>query len=187
MFLTTTLWWLWDGLRLLRGKVATSGERLVTRDEFDEDTASSAQLQPPTHWRKYKTPAGHDYYYDPATERIHYLSATGSNNYAIDPMLNHAVAYNSLHELEIKLAPGYAEGGEAGSDEEEAELATEPDESAPLSPRSREAGTEAARPKGFKKSVQAVVAGKRVRVAAGGDTGDECPSRSAGGPDEQTL
>ena len=60
----------------LRGKVATSGERLVTRDEFDEDTASSAQLQPPAHWRKYKTPAGHDYYYDPATERIHYLSAT---------------------------------------------------------------------------------------------------------------
>jgi hypothetical protein len=106
MFLTTALWWLWDGLRLLRGKVAaplhlpaspytslylpispyisphlrgkvaTSGERLVTRDEFDEDTASSAQLQPPAHWRKYKTPAGHDYYYDPATERIHYLSAT---------------------------------------------------------------------------------------------------------------
>ena len=69
----------------------------------------------------------------------------------------------------------------------EAQLAAEPDESAPLSPRSREAGTEAARPKGFKKSVQAVVAGKRVRVAAGGDTGDEGPSRSAGGPDEQTL
>ena len=170
MFLTTALWWLWDGLRLLRGKVATplhlpaspytslylhippyisphlrgkvatSGERLVTREEFDEDTASSAQLQPPAHWRKYKTPAGHDYYYDPATERIHYLSATGSNNYAIDPMLNHAVAYNSLRELEIKLAPGYAEGGEAGSDEEEAELAAEPDESAPLSPRSRSGG-----------------------------------------------
>ena len=59
---------------------------------------------------------------------------------------------------------------------------SEPDESAPLSPRSREAGT-----KGFKKSVQAIVAGKRVRVAAGGDTGDEGPSRSAGGPDEQTL
>ena len=134
-----------------------------------------------------QTPAGHDYYYDPATERIHYLSATGSNNYAIDPMLNHAVAYNSLRELEIKLAPGYAEAGEAGSDEEEAELAAEPDESAPLSPRSREAGAEAARAKGFKKSVQAIVAGKRVRVAAGGDTGDEGPSRSAGGPDEQTL
>jgi len=100
-------------------------------------------------------------------------------------MLNHAVAYNSLRELERKLAPGYAEAGEAGeagSDEEEAQLAAEPDESAPLSPRSREAGT-----KGFKKSVQAIVAGKRVRVAAGGDTGDEGPSRSAGGPDEQTL
>ena len=95
-------------------------------------------------------------------------------------MLNHAVAYNSLRELEIKLAPGYAEAGEAGSNEEEAELAA--DEAAPLSPRSREAGT-----KGFKKSVQAIVAGKRVRVAAGGDTGDEGPSRSAGGPDEQTL
>jgi len=54
MFLTTALWWLWDGLRLLRGKVATSGERIVTRDDFDEDTASSAQLQPPAHWRKYK-------------------------------------------------------------------------------------------------------------------------------------
>ena len=97
-------------------------------------------------------------------------------------MLNHAVAYNSLRELERKLAPGYAEAGEAGSDGEEAQLAAEPDESAPLSPRSREAGT-----KGFKKSVQAIVAGKRVRVAAGGDTGDEGPSRSAGGPDEQTL
>ena len=130
-------------------------------------------------------------------------------------MLNHAVAYNSLRELERKLAPGYAEAGEAGSDEEEAELAAEPDESAPLSPRSRsggqgyrvrranpnpnpnlspnplprsrEAGAESARAKGFKKSVQAIVAGKRVRVAAGGDTGDEGPSRSAGGPDEQTL
>ena len=102
-------------------------------------------------------------------------------------MLNHAVAYSSLRELERKLAPGYGEAGEAGSDEEEAELAAEADESAPLSPRSRESGAEAARPKGFKKSVQAIVAGKRVRVAAGGDTGDEGPSRSAGGPDEQTL
>ena len=55
-------------------------------------------------------------------------------------MLNHAVAYNSLRELEIKLAPGYAEAGEAGSDEEEAELAAEPDESAPFSPRSRSGG-----------------------------------------------
>ena len=55
-------------------------------------------------------------------------------------MLNHAVAYNSLRELERKLAPGYAEAGEAGSDGEEAQLAAEPDESAPLSPRSRSGG-----------------------------------------------
>ena len=36
MFMTTMSWWVWDGVKLLRGKVATSGERIVTKDEIDE-------------------------------------------------------------------------------------------------------------------------------------------------------
>ena len=117
-----------------------------------------------THARRnYKTPAGHDYYFDPATERIHYLSATGSNNYAIDPMRNTAVGYNSLRELEAKLAAGYTGEADAESDDEA------DGESAPLSP-SKDAARTAQ--KGFKKSVEAI-AGKRVRIAAEGGRGDE--------------
>ena len=41
MFLTTMLWWIWDGVKLLRGKVATSGEKIVTKDEMDDVGAVS--------------------------------------------------------------------------------------------------------------------------------------------------
>ena len=115
--------------------------------------------------RNYKTPAGHDYYFDPATERIHYLSATGSNNYAIDPMRNTTVGYHSLHELEAKLAAGYTGEADAESDDEA------DGESAPLSP-SKDASHAAQ--KGCKKSVKGI-AGKRVRIAAEGGRGDESP------------
>jgi len=165
MFMTTMSWWIWDGVKLLRGKVVTSGERVVSKDDMDEDTATSVQLKPPAHWRNYKTPAGHDYYFDPATERIHYLSATGSNNYAIDPMRNTAVGYNSLHELEAKLAAGYTGEADAESDDEA------DGESAPLSP-SKDASHAAQ--KGCKTSVKGI-AGKRVRIAAEGGRGDESP------------
>ena len=36
MFITTMLWWIWDGVKLLRGKVVTSGERVVSKDDMDE-------------------------------------------------------------------------------------------------------------------------------------------------------
>ena len=126
--------------------------------------------------RNYKTPAGHDYFFDPATERIHYLSATGYNNYVIDPMRNNAVGYNSLHELEAKLAAGYTGEVEVESDEEA------DGESAPLSPSKDTAHTEQ---KGFKKSVKAMAA-KRVRIAAEGGRGDKGPPLS-GLVAEQTL
>lgn len=135
-----------------------------------------------THARRnYKTPAGHDYYFDPATERIHYLSATGASNYAIDPMRNTAVLYGSLRELESKLAAGYTGEAEADSDDD----ADGHGESAPLSPRSKEAAHTAlgTAQQGFKKSVKAI-AGKRVRIAAEGGRGDAAPPA---GLDEQTL
>ena len=36
MFATTMTWWAWDGVKLLRGKVLTSGERIVTKDDVDD-------------------------------------------------------------------------------------------------------------------------------------------------------
>ena len=36
MFMTTMSWWIWDGVKLLRGKVVTSGERVVSKDDMDE-------------------------------------------------------------------------------------------------------------------------------------------------------
>ena len=121
--------------------------------------------------RNYKTPAGHDYYFDPATERIHYLSNMGTNNYAIDPMRNTAVGYDSFRELEAKLAADYTGEADAESDDEA------DDESAPLSP-SKDAAHMAQ--KGLTKSVKAIagvkaITGKRVRIAAEGGRGDEGP------------
>ena len=36
MFMTTMSWWIWDGVKLLRGKVVTSGEMVVSKDDMDE-------------------------------------------------------------------------------------------------------------------------------------------------------
>ena len=83
--------------------------------------------------------------------------------------------------LNIKLAAGYTGEAEADSDDD----ADGHGESAPLSPRSKEAAHTAlgTAQQGFKKSVKAI-AGKRVRIAAEGGRGDAAPPA---GLDEQTL
>ena len=101
---------------LLRGKVLLAGEQMTAAGDGEEEGGSDMQLRPPAHWRLYKTPAGHDYYYDPATERVHYLSATRFNNHAIAPSRNVSVTYDTLAELEAKLS------GVPEHPEDEAEL-----------------------------------------------------------------
>ena len=125
MMLTTVGWWLFDGLKLLRGKVRTSGEQLKVQADEEEEAGSALSLTPPAHWRMYKTPAGHEYYYDPHTERVHYLASTGFNNYCIDPMLNVAINYDTLEELDAKLS---------GKQDEEAVRAPESQPSPSRSP-----------------------------------------------------
>lgn len=114
-YLTTFSLWIRDGIKLLRGRVLTAGESLKVQGDDDDAGFNDAQLKPPAHWRLFKTPAGHDYFYDPATERIHYLSAHGKNNYVIDPTRNVSVTYDTLEELERKLAGDEGDEAEAGS------------------------------------------------------------------------
>ena len=143
------------------------GCRLATSARFAVPSHTPPHTYTPCQYarRIFKTPAGQDYYFDPATERIHYLSATGCNNYAIDPLRNTAVGYDTLRQLEARLAAGGAGEADAESDEEVE------GESAPLSTSKDTAN---AAQKGFKLAVQAagkVAAAKRVRVAAEGAGG----------------
>lgn len=114
-FLTTFSLWIRDGVKLVRGRVLTAGESLKVQGDDDDGGLNDAQLKPPAHWKLYKTPAGHDYFYDPATERIHYLSGHGKNNYVIDPTRNISITYDTLAELERKLAGDEGDEAEAGS------------------------------------------------------------------------
>lgn len=137
--------WLRDGLRLALRRVDLRGERIEVLEE-DESAASAAAggaagavggsdswaeqlaairdeqegvarpLTPPPTWRVFRTHLGTNYYFDPATEMVHYLANEGKGNYAVDPIYDVTVVYDSLAELEEQLErrghPSYGERDE---------------------------------------------------------------------------
>ena len=139
------LLWLRDGLRRALRRVDLRGERIEVLEE-DESAASAAAggaagavggsdswaeqlaairdeqegvarpLTPPPTWRVFRTHLGTNYYFDPATEMVHYLANEGKGNYAVDPIYDVTVVYDSLAELEEQLErrghPSYGERDE---------------------------------------------------------------------------
>jgi hypothetical protein len=116
--------WLRDGVRLLLRRVDLRGERIEVLEEEDGGGAGTGEggdwasrlaavrddfegaakpLTPPASWRAFRTHLGTNYYYDTATEMIHYLSNEGRGNYAVDPVYDVTVVYDSLGELEQQL------------------------------------------------------------------------------------
>jgi len=107
------LLWLHDGALLFLGKINLAGKRLDVLDEEDDDGPAAGTekeddpnaggglraIVPPVEWRPFKTHLGTIYHYDPATEMVHFLSVSGKGNYAIDPVYNCTVAYDSLEHL----------------------------------------------------------------------------------------
>ena len=104
VLLLLLLLWLKDGLLLFTNRVDLRGETVVV-NEVDEDDGGGAEgdladiddadadgefkpIKPPPTWRHFRTHLGTSYYYDPATEMIHYLSRTGQGNYVVDPVYN---------------------------------------------------------------------------------------------------
>ena len=134
--------WTRDGLMLFLGKVNLQGERVDVLDDDDDndhgdepagaimgdvderdaqrsgddDKVVSEPIVPPGEWQCFRTHLGTKYYYDPATEMVHYLSASGLGNYAVDPLYNCTVHYDSLEELTERLyrrgQPGYGDGSQ---------------------------------------------------------------------------
>lgn len=112
--------WLRDGISLFMGWVNLSGERLevvndgetVFGEEPDvppdasraKDDEEDGRLRPLKRWRCFKTHGGTDYFFDPANEMIHYLGATGSGNYAVDPRRNHTFVYETYEGLAAQIA-----------------------------------------------------------------------------------
>ena len=80
-----------------------------------EDPVSTKIIAHPPEWRRYQTQAGNAYYYDPATEMIHYLSSAG--NYAVDPKHSRTFTYHTLDDLRLQMArrPG-SSGSSRGQD-----------------------------------------------------------------------
>ena len=139
------LLWLRDGLLLFLGKINLQGERVEVLDdeegaddvnmaepgragdesakpEYDEngeEVAHTVPTEPPDSWRCFRTHLGTKYYFDPATEMVHYLSNNGHGNYAVDPLHNCTIMYDGLDDLADKLShrgqPGYGGGGGGGS------------------------------------------------------------------------
>ncbi len=113
--------WVRDGLMIFCGWVDLGGERITTTVAADEEATeegpdnnwvvmelgASRRLEPPPHWRRFKTHLGTDYYFDSATECIHYLSASGKDNYAVDPSRNRTFTYDTLEDLkeQMRIAP----------------------------------------------------------------------------------
>lgn len=113
------LLWLRDGLLLMLGRVDLAGERIeiVEEDDVgdveleeaekttanDEDEEQHLPIEPPARWKTFRTVLGSKYYYDPQTEFVHYLTANGRANYAVDPIHNRSYTYDSLLELEQKV------------------------------------------------------------------------------------
>ena len=69
----------------------------------DEDEEQHLPIEPPARWKTFRTVLGSKYYYDPQTEFVHYLTANGRANYAVDPIHNRSYTYDSLLELEQKV------------------------------------------------------------------------------------
>ena len=119
--------WCRDGLALCRGKVDTKGEQLEILEDADEEPNDVNRIARPKEWRRYKphigrgashaqrhsspqltsrsslhrykTAQGNDYFFDPETEMVHYLSDDGKANYAIDALNNRTFTYDTLREL----------------------------------------------------------------------------------------
>lgn len=107
--------WLKDGVLLFLGKIDLRGETIDVVDEDDEqpgkqpgeqmgglgggEEEEERPIEPPTSWRKFRTHLGTYYYYDPATEMVHYLSQNGKANYVVDPVHNVTLTYDSLEQL----------------------------------------------------------------------------------------
>lgn len=70
-------------------------------DKVDDD--EFLPIEPPPTWKVFRTALGSKYYFDPATEFVHYLSANGRGNYAVDPIHNRTFVYDSLADLEVKV------------------------------------------------------------------------------------
>jgi hypothetical protein len=104
--------------------------------DADGDDAVDVVIKPRAAWRCFRTHLGTNYYYDPATEMVHYLAANGKGNYAVDPIYNCTVVYDSLEQLdeqlEIRGRKGYGEpagtstssAAAPGSDSDSAKAAT---------------------------------------------------------------
>ena len=60
-------------------------------------------MDPPPHWRKYRTSLGANYYYDPHTEFVHHLTASGCGNTAVDSKRNRTFTYSTLDELDAQI------------------------------------------------------------------------------------
>ena len=67
-----------------------------THSAIAPHTVAHLSLLPPL---RYKTAQGNDYFFDPETEMVHYLSDDGKANYAIDALNNRTFTYDTLREL----------------------------------------------------------------------------------------
>ena len=89
-------------------------------EEADEDGPVHNPIDPPATWRDFRTHLGTKYYYDPATEMVHYLSVSGRGNYVVDPIYNCTLTYDSLEDLANLLqrrgVPGYGLSADEAAD-----------------------------------------------------------------------
>ncbi len=177
MLLLLLLLWLKDGLLLFTNRVDLRGETVVV-NEVDEDDGGGAEgdladiddadadgefkpIKPPPTWRHFRTHLGTSYYYDPATEMIHYLSRTGQGNYVVDPVYNCTLTYDSLIDLQEKMRnrglPGY------GIKEEEVDQAK----------AGADAGRSATRRQALERARRAAQRGETSGAARGGGAAAE--------------
>ena len=106
--------WVRDFFLLACGWADLGGERIVggvaeEEDAVDEapkegETPISRRIVPPPEWRRFKTALGTDYFLDPSSEVVYYLTATGKANYAVDTNKNRSFHFDTLDGLREQMA-----------------------------------------------------------------------------------
>lgn len=72
--------------------------------EEDDDGGTDRKLEPPSWWRRFKQPTGVDYFFDPRTDIVHYLTETGKGNFAVDTARGGSYYYDDLEDLSANCA-----------------------------------------------------------------------------------
>ena len=106
--------WVRDFFLLACGWADLGGERIVggvaeEEDAVDEapkegETPISRRIVPPPEWRRFKTALGTDYFLDPSSEVVYYLTAAGKANYAVDTNKNRSFHFDTLDGLREQMA-----------------------------------------------------------------------------------